>query len=94
MMEEYESTDDFFGKRKMVASRKRLCLGIGVAILVGFIIGILIGRFGTCPDNEPPVRNGAFLDGVDQAIIQDEDPDIANIIMNEIDSDRIRDNLR
>ena len=94
MMQEYESTDDFFVKRKMVASRKRLCFGIIVAIIFGFIVGILIGRFGTCPEEKPKERKGAVLDGVDQAIIQDGDSSIGDIIMNEINSDNIREYLR
>ena len=94
MMEEYQSTDDFFGKRKMVAGKRRMWIGVLVALVAGFVIGILIGRFGTCPDEKPEERHGAYLDGVDQAIIQDEDPNIESLIMNGFDSDIIRENLR
>ena len=94
MMEEYRSTEDIFIKRRMYNSRKRLCWGAIAAVILGFVIGILIGRFGTCPDDTPPVRDGAFLSGVGQGIIEEGDPDIGNIIMNDIKSDNIRQNLR
>ena len=94
MMEEYQSTDDFFGKRKMVVNKRRMWIGVLVALVAGFVVGILIGRFGTCPDEKPEERQGAYLDGIDQAIIQDEDPDIESLIMNGFDSDTIRENLR
>ena len=93
-MEEYHSTDKIFAKRQMAANRKRLCIGVLVAIIVGFVIGILIGRFATCPDEKPEERTGAFLDGISQAIIQDGDPDIADMLINRIKSENIRENLR
>ena len=94
MMEEYRSTEDIFIKRRMFNSRKRLYWSAIAAAVVGFVIGILIGRFGTCPDNTSPVQEGAFLPGVGQGIIEDGDPKIGDIIMNDINSDNIKENLR
>ena len=92
-MEEHHSTEAIFTKRK-ADTRKRLLIGVLIALLVGFIIGILIGRFGTCPDNKPIKRTGAYLKGVDQAIIQDGDPEIANILIKNVKSENIKEYLR
>lgn len=94
MMHEYQSTEDMFTKRRMFTSRKRLCWGAIAAVVVGFVIGILIGRFGTCPDDKPPERHGAFLNGIDQGIIEDGDPKIGDTIMHEINSENIRKHLQ
>ena len=92
-MHEYHSTDAIVVKRN-VANRKVLVTGVLVAVIVGFIIGILIGRFATCPDEKPEELLGAFLDGVDQAIIQDGNPEISDILINGVNSENIRENLR
>ena len=92
-MDEYHSTDAIVFKRQ-AANRKRLCIGVLIAVIAGFIIGILIGRFATCPDEKPDERSGAFLDGVDQGIIQDGDPEIADILINSVKNENIRENLR
>ena len=92
-MHEYHSTDAILVKRHST-NRKILLIGALVAIIVGFVIGILIGRFATCPDEKPEERSGAFLPGVDQAIIQDGDPEISDILINGVKSENIRENLR
>ncbi|XP_071164480.1 N-acetylated-alpha-linked acidic dipeptidase 2-like [Mytilus edulis] len=76
------------------ANRKIWICG-AVAIIVGFVIGILIGRFATCPEeNEVPKQDGTFLLGVSDSIIKDGDPKISEEIINGIRADNIRKYLR
>ena len=65
-----------------------------VVCIVSFTIGILIGRFATCPDDEPEVKDGLYLHGVSEFLVKDGDPEIAAELMNNINNDNIRENLR
>ncbi|KAH3853003.1 N-acetylated-alpha-linked acidic dipeptidase 2-like [Dreissena polymorpha] len=59
-----------------------------------FIIGILIGRFATCLDPKTDVRKGPYLPNVSDKLMRDEDTTIIDELMNSIDSDHIRSNLK
>ena len=76
------------------ANRKLWICGI-VAVIAGFIIGILIGRFATCPEEEKETKpEGIFLPGVPESIIQDGDPSISDEIISSIKAENIREYLR
>ena len=91
-MQEYRSTEEIYHKRQ---NGNRCLLITAVAVgLVTFIIGILIGRYAACPDNEPEERVGVFLPGVSKALIEDADPAIRDILINNMKSENIRENLR
>ena len=79
-------------KRRKIAQRN-LCFCGTVAIIVGFIIGILIGRFATCPEGKD-AREGVFLKGVSKRIIEDSDPHISAEIIDSIKAENIRTYLR
>ena len=66
-----------------------------VAIVIGFIIGILIGRYVTCPAEEIPAQpEGVFLKGVPEKILQDGDPKISKMLIDGVNADNIRTYLR
>ncbi|XP_052275937.1 N-acetylated-alpha-linked acidic dipeptidase 2-like isoform X2 [Dreissena polymorpha] len=84
----YESMDPnsekIFYKQKS-ASRCRCFILFGSAI-AAFIIGILIGRYVACPDPKTEERREKYL--------RDEDTTIIEELMNSIDSENIRNNLK
>ena len=90
-MDKYHSTA---AKDSSNKDRKILCVGVVVTIIVGFVIGILIGRFVTCLDEKPEARSSVVLDAEDQTIMQDGDQEISNILINGVKSENIRENLR
>ncbi|XP_053400841.1 N-acetylated-alpha-linked acidic dipeptidase 2-like isoform X2 [Mercenaria mercenaria] len=66
-----------------------------IGIIVAFVIGILIGRFATCPEDEPEeVPNGLYLPDVSKLLVQDGDPGIGDEMINNINTENIRQNLR
>ena len=76
------------------AKRKIWLYGI-VLVIVGFTIGILIGRFATCPKSDTESKkDGTFLPGVPESIIQDGDPKISGDLINGIKAENIRQYLR
>jgi hypothetical protein len=67
-------------------------VSVGIA---AFVIGILIGRFATCPDEETPEeRSGVFLEGVTEKLMKDADPEVSDILINAMRAENIRENLR
>ncbi|KAL4238330.1 hypothetical protein ACF0H5_003040 [Mactra antiquata] len=60
-----------------------------ITTVVVFVIGLLIGRFGICK-NEDSKSTYAKPD----YLVDEADPTIADLLMNGIDADRIRENLR
>lgn len=87
-----QSSEELFQPRK----RQSRCLVITLAIgcIATFVIGILIGRYATCPDEKREENVGLYLPGVSKALVSDGDPAISEELMNSISSDRIRENLR
>jgi hypothetical protein len=69
-------------------------ISAAIGCVVIFVIGILIGRFATCPDESVEEKPGLYLPGVSEALVSDGDPTIAQELMNSISNDRIRKNLR
>ncbi|XP_060586029.1 N-acetylated-alpha-linked acidic dipeptidase 2-like [Ruditapes philippinarum] len=66
-----------------------------VGCIAAFVIGILIGRFATCPDEEPEeVPRGIYLPGVAENLVKDGDPDISDELIKNINTENIRQNLR
>ncbi|KAK7502667.1 hypothetical protein BaRGS_00005917 [Batillaria attramentaria] len=61
----------------------------GVVGVLAFVIGILIGRFAACDESGGGSQEGAF-----DRIIQDADPEISDILIERINNNNIRDNLR
>ena len=102
-MEKYELSETRLPTRKKSDSRKPLLIGIVAALAVGIGIGILIGHFAikTDDDDDKPVEvpvmesttGGPQIHQFD-ALIQDENPDIGKILINNISSENIRENLR
>ncbi|XP_064600785.1 uncharacterized protein LOC135466961 [Liolophura sinensis] len=92
---------------KKTSNRKYFAIIAVVALIVGFVIGILIGRFAIdrgegsegnsrspAECSTPPFQDGVFLPGVPQALIQDGDPRITDSIIKLMDPENIRENLR
>jgi hypothetical protein len=79
--------------RYHTAAGRPLWFYIVIATVVGiaaFIIGILIGRFGACPDNDVDTTvSDAFTKA-----LRDADPEIADLLINTIDNNNIKENLR
>nr|XP_034326253.1 N-acetylated-alpha-linked acidic dipeptidase 2 isoform X1 [Crassostrea gigas] len=68
--------------------RKFLLLAV-VAAIVGLVIGLLIGRFGIRSDNDE-----YRITGISETFVQDADPYISAEIMDNINSENIRQYLR
>lgn len=85
---------DISGTQK--PSSRKIYIGLVVACIVGFVVGILIGRFATCPDSSetPDAPKGLFLPGVSESLMRDEDESVIDELMNSISSDNIRNNLK
>lgn len=92
---------------KKTSNRKLFAIIAVVALVCGFVIGILIGRFaidrgeesaGYSPSqtecSTPPPQDGVFLPGVSRALIQDGDPAITDKIIKMMNPQNIRENLR
>ncbi|OWF52174.1 putative N-acetylated-alpha-linked acidic dipeptidase [Mizuhopecten yessoensis] len=97
MMYELADTDHILAKARYGNPRRPLLICGLVALVLGLVLGLLIGRFGLCPDNEPEPasqKNGVFLPGVSKQIIQDGDPTISDLLINSISSENIRQYLQ
>lgn len=92
----FRSSDSIFydnGTSKSASRKIWVCAT--VSIVFGFAIGILVGRFATCPEEkEIPQPDGTFLPGVPNSIIQDGDPTISEEIINSIKAENIKEYLR
>ena len=72
-----------------------LIIAFVVGCIAAFVIGILIGRFATCPEEEPEmVPSGLYLNGVPENLVKDGDPDISDHLIRNIFTENIRQNLR
>lgn len=67
---------------------------IAVGSILSFVIGILIGRFATCPYEKAKERKGVYLQGVSEGLVKDGDTLIGEELMNKIKPNNIRNNLR
>jgi len=77
------------------AHEKRVwIIGAVIGIAVAFIVGILIGRYATCPDHKEQTRPGPLLPSVSEKLMRDADADIVNEVIDAVSADYIRDNLR
>lgn len=61
--------------------------------VLGLIVGILIGRFAAC-SSYVPEPTGLYLPGVPKTLMRDEDRSVIDELMNSIDSENIRNNLK
>ena len=90
-----DSSEGIYEKRRQARDRRCVIITVVATGIVAFIIGILIGRFATCPDEETlEVRSGVFLEGVTEKLMEDADPDVSKILIDGIRADYIRENLR
>lgn len=86
------SGDKMFKARQ--SSNRHLFIGLVIGSIVAFVVGILIGRFATCPENEPEEKEGVYLSGVSEYLVKDGDPKIAEELMKSISSENIRNYLK
>lgn len=98
-MDEFRtSTEDIYVKRR--ASRDRRCIIIVtiVVAIIAFIIGILIGRYATCPDVDVKdgnsAKSGIYLQDVPKRLVKDADPEIETLLINGMKAENIRNNLK
>ncbi|KAH3853007.1 hypothetical protein DPMN_095530 [Dreissena polymorpha] len=76
-------------------TNKQRVLILALVVGVGtFAIGILIGRFATCPKSEPEVSKQSSLPNVIDLLGRDEDASIISEVIDEISSENIRDHVR
>ena len=88
-----DRSDKVFFQRK--SDRRCRLIILATAAIAMLVIGILIGRFGTCPDPPgPEPRQGPYLPNVPAQLMRDEDVSVIDEIMNAIDAEKIRENLR
>ena len=73
------------------ATRKLLIISF-IAIVVGFVVGILVGRFAVCPLVDS--KDGVFLPGIAKSIITDGDTTIRDVLMSEVKNTNIEQYLR
>lgn len=90
----YMSMDMEEKKFRRSPSNRYLYIILVVGCIVSCVIGILIGRFAIRPDDEPEVKDGLYLKGVSEFLVKDGDPEIAEVLMKNINSDNIRKYLR
>ena len=88
IMEEYHSTEKMLTKRRSHLSTRWILLAVICAVVAGFVIGILIGRFATCPDHE------SSGDERQASYTELEDNEIGKLIINSVESENMRNNLR
>lgn len=72
-------------------SRTRLVIVLVLAVGIGFMIGILIGKFAICDET---TREGVYLPGAPENLVSEADPSISKKIMDAIEPARIEANLR
>ena len=85
---ELTSSEESFRK----PARRPLCFYVVIAVVVGiagFVIGILIGRFAACDESDASSQPGLF-----DRFIQDADPGVSELLINDVSNENIRNNLR
>ena len=87
-----QSTEAMF-KGKSRSTRTKSIIIILLVIAVAFVIGLLIGRYAVCKDNDPTPQ-GHTQPLIDETIIREADPAIGDEIIRQINSDNIRNYLR
>ncbi|XP_033735883.1 N-acetylated-alpha-linked acidic dipeptidase 2-like [Pecten maximus] len=92
-MHDFNSTEGFMTRRSAHV-RRNLLLSALICLVLGLAIGLLIGRFATCPEESEGNVQGVFLPGVSDKIVQDGDPTISEEIISSINPDNIRNYLR
>ncbi|XP_046557864.1 putative N-acetylated-alpha-linked acidic dipeptidase [Haliotis rubra] len=68
-----------------------------VTSVVSLCVGILLGRYAICPEENPSTnvaKNGTFLPGIPDSIIKDGDPEVTERLVNEISKKNIEEFLR
>ncbi|KAL4238328.1 hypothetical protein ACF0H5_003039 [Mactra antiquata] len=88
-----QSTEDLLYKKP--SKSRWLMIGLGAGCVATFIIGILLGRYAACPDNDnkEPTYNGPLLPGVPKDLMEDGDPAISSLLINAVSRENIRTNL-
>lgn len=86
-MDKYHSTERMLSNRRYPQGIRGIFIAITCAVIFGFIIGILIGRFATCPDVKP-------VEEKDRSYLEEGDKEIGKQIINNIKNENIRENLR
>ncbi|KAH9494444.1 Glutamate carboxypeptidase 2 [Bulinus truncatus] len=86
-------SDGYYGRkdRRLPLNKVRLALILLLAAVIGLAIGLLVGKFALCDEED---REGVFLPGVPDRLVSDEDLDISDLIMKAIDPAKIESNLR
>lgn len=77
-----------YGGHAKGTGRKTL-IAAGVTLVVGLAIGLLIGRFATCPASPPESKPNIY-----DALLNDADLDISGMLIDAIKAENIRENLR
>ena len=78
-------------------ARRPLCFFIVIAVAVGiagFVIGILIGRFAVCDQSDEDSPPESPQSGLFNRITQDADPDVRELLINDVSNVHIENNLR
>ena len=94
-------SDSEFPVKRRKDSKKRLFTAVVFATVVGFVIGILIGRFAISPREQTAASKDDMQTSVDHAqagvyhsLTQEENEEIGQLIIDGISSKNIRENLR
>ncbi|ESP03021.1 hypothetical protein LOTGIDRAFT_185795 [Lottia gigantea] len=94
-MPRFESMDGFEHSIQKPSTRKIWIIAIILAI-VAFVIGILLGRYAICSTSsesssvtEAPQKDGVFLPGVPDSLIQDAELSIRDTLLKSIDNKNI-----
>lgn len=72
----------------MFGGRKTL-IAAGVTLVVGLAVGLLIGRFATCPEDPPE-----SLPETKDELMKDADLETSGLLIEAIKAESIRENLR
>ena len=93
-------SDDMSSRRNLAGGQRggswsasRVALLVAFTSAVALTVGLLVGRFAIDRDGDDD-GEGVFLAGVPARLMQEEDPNIAQKIMDGIDPARIEENLR
>jgi len=87
------SGDNIYSPRPRARYNRRILIGGIIGVIVAFIIGILIGRFGTCPSEEKS-DSADKNSGLSEKFVKEADPDIVDVLINEMKAENIRANLK
>ncbi|XP_052768673.1 N-acetylated-alpha-linked acidic dipeptidase 2-like [Mya arenaria] len=90
MEELHSSTENVYYRRSQSRNNRCIIILTIVVAIVAFVVGILIGRYATCPEMETndPVH------GFPEELMKDADPEISKLLINGMNSDKIRQNLK